>query len=150
MTITTFAKIEAEDVEIEEAPAFSEEALALKFAERHACDLRYIAAWGKWYGYDGKTWKPDETRNAFSLARNLCREAATEASMARSNAKPGNGAKQSRALRRELPSSAWQARTGGWRPPSTSGTPTRGCSARQTASSTFTPASIGLTKPKTT
>ena len=29
-------------------PAFSDEALALRFAELHADDLRYVAAWGKW------------------------------------------------------------------------------------------------------
>ncbi len=31
-----------------QAPAFSDEALALRFAERHADDLRYVAAWGRW------------------------------------------------------------------------------------------------------
>jgi putative DNA primase/helicase len=68
----------ADDAKIDEAPIFSEEALALKFASRHASNLRYVALWGKWYCYDGKRWKPDETRNAFSLARNLCREVAGE------------------------------------------------------------------------
>jgi hypothetical protein len=29
-------------------PAFSDEALALRFADLHADDLRYVAAWGKW------------------------------------------------------------------------------------------------------
>jgi hypothetical protein len=31
-----------------QAPAFSDEALALRFAERHAGELRYVAAWGRW------------------------------------------------------------------------------------------------------
>jgi hypothetical protein len=29
-------------------PEFSDEALALRFAERHADNLRYVATWGKW------------------------------------------------------------------------------------------------------
>jgi putative DNA primase/helicase len=51
------------------APAFSEEALALAFAECHAAGLRYVAQWNKWLRYDGMRWK-------FSLARKLDREAA--------------------------------------------------------------------------
>ena len=58
------------------APAFSEEALALRFAERHAAELRYIAAWNKWLRFDGKRWVFDETRKTWSLARKLCREVA--------------------------------------------------------------------------
>ena len=57
-------------------PAFSEEALALAFAERHADNLRYVAAWNKWLRFDGKQWRSDETRETFSDARKLCREAA--------------------------------------------------------------------------
>lgn len=59
-------------------PAFSEEALALRFASRHASDARYVAIWNKWLRFDGTRWRFDETREAFSLARNLCREAAGE------------------------------------------------------------------------
>lgn len=70
------------------APAFSEEALALKFATRHANNLRYVAAWNKWLIWDGKQWKPDETRRVYSLARDLCREAAITI-----NDKKGNQAK---------------------------------------------------------
>ncbi len=58
------------------APAFSEEALALHFAERHAAELRYVAAWNKWLRFDGKRWVLDETRETWSLARKLCREVA--------------------------------------------------------------------------
>jgi hypothetical protein len=29
-------------------PEFSDEALALRFADRHAGDLRFVAAWSKW------------------------------------------------------------------------------------------------------
>jgi putative DNA primase/helicase len=58
------------------APSFSEEALALDFAARHACDLRHVALWGKWLHWNGRQWVFDETRKAFSLARLVCREAA--------------------------------------------------------------------------
>ena len=59
-------------------PAFSDEALALRFAKRHAGDLRYVAAWGKWLQWTGKRWQIDDTKLAFDLARRLCREVAAE------------------------------------------------------------------------
>jgi putative DNA primase/helicase len=61
-----------------EAPAFSEEALALKFAAHHADDLRYVAAWSRWLRWDGKVWRWDDTREAFTLARILCRVEAAQ------------------------------------------------------------------------
>ncbi len=64
------------------APAFSEEALALEFATRHAGDLRYVAQWGKWYRWDGTRWTEDKTRQIFDLARHVCREAAIRANRA--------------------------------------------------------------------
>jgi putative DNA primase/helicase len=57
-------------------PAFTEEALALSFAETHAGSLRHVAAWGKWLSFDGSRWCLDDTLFAFSLVRVLCREAA--------------------------------------------------------------------------
>jgi len=60
------------------APAFSDEALALRFADRHADDLRYVAVWNKWLVYAGHVWRPDETIAAFDHARAVCREAAAE------------------------------------------------------------------------
>ena len=62
------------------APDFSEEALALDFATRHADDLRHVALWGKWLFWDGRQWALDETRKTFSLARLVCRDAATRVS----------------------------------------------------------------------
>ena len=56
-----------------EVPAFSEEALALQFAEHLANSLRYVAAWHRWLQWDGVCWRFDETRRTFSLARELCR-----------------------------------------------------------------------------
>jgi len=59
-------------------PAFSDEDLALRFAERHAGELRFVAAWNKWLVWDGARWRFDETLFAFNLARRVCREAAAE------------------------------------------------------------------------
>ena len=58
--------------------AFSEEALALRFAEKNRDHLRFVAAWGKWLIYDGKHWMADDTLRAFDIARQECREAARE------------------------------------------------------------------------
>jgi putative DNA primase/helicase len=60
------------------APEFSDEALALRFADEHAGHLRYVAGWSQWLTWDGKRWRPDGTLLAFDLARKLCREASAE------------------------------------------------------------------------
>ena len=59
-------------------PAFSDDALALRFADRHESAVRFVAAWGQWFRYDGKVWRPDATLHAFDLARRICREASAE------------------------------------------------------------------------
>ena len=59
-------------------PAFTDEALALRFAELHEDELRYVASWSKWLHWTGTRWQPDETLFAFDLARAVCREAAGE------------------------------------------------------------------------
>jgi len=59
-------------------PAFSDEALALRFADEQSESLRYVAAWSKWYVWDGKQWRADDTRRAFDFARRECRKAARE------------------------------------------------------------------------
>jgi putative DNA primase/helicase len=59
-------------------PEFSEESLALRFAEQHALDLRYVDMWGKWLVWDGKRWAVDETRKSFDLSRAICRAASAE------------------------------------------------------------------------
>ena len=64
--------------EIDRPPAFSDDALALRFADRHAADLRFVAAWGKWFCWDGVCWRQDDTLHAYDLARRICREAAAE------------------------------------------------------------------------
>jgi putative DNA primase/helicase len=54
----------------------TEDAMALEFAERHANDLRFVAAWGRWLHYDGSRWDHDDTLHAFDRARVICREVA--------------------------------------------------------------------------
>src|SRR5262249_19505832 len=55
-------------------PDFSEEALALRFAELHAGDLRYVAEWGTWFRWTGNKWEEEKTLYVFDLARVLTRE----------------------------------------------------------------------------
>jgi putative DNA primase/helicase len=64
------------DAQTDFAPAFSEEAIAIDFAHRHADRLRYVAKWNQWFCWDGTCWREDETRKVFSIARGLCRELA--------------------------------------------------------------------------
>jgi putative DNA primase/helicase len=60
-------------------PEFSDEALALRFAELHAQDLRYVAGWDRWLEWNGTRWTNDNTLHAFDLARAVCREASAAA-----------------------------------------------------------------------
>lgn len=66
----------AEIVELRRAPEFSDDQLALRFAERHALDLRFVSTWGKWLHWTGTHWESDDTLLGFDLARGICREAA--------------------------------------------------------------------------
>jgi putative DNA primase/helicase len=59
-------------------PAFTEEALALRFAETHRDNLRYIAKWGKWMSWAGTHWQFDDILHAFDMVRMICREAAAQ------------------------------------------------------------------------
>lgn len=58
-------------------PAFSDDALALEFADKHCCDRRYVAAWSCWLVWDGRRWVPDSTLKAYDDARLICRIAAS-------------------------------------------------------------------------
>ena len=60
-------------------PIFSDDALALRFSDRHGDHLQYVAAWNRWLRWTGKVWRQDVTHKIFDLARALCREAAAEA-----------------------------------------------------------------------
>jgi len=69
-------------IAVEAEPAqpdgLTDDALALRFAEAHADDMRYCAAWGKWLRWDGTRWRQDETLEVFEAARAVVRAAATE------------------------------------------------------------------------
>jgi putative DNA primase/helicase len=59
-------------------PPTAEDSLALAFADRHAPELRYVAAWARWLHYDGAQWTHDDTLHVFDRARAICREIAVE------------------------------------------------------------------------
>jgi putative DNA primase/helicase len=59
-------------------PEFSDEALALRFAEKYAGSARCVAAWGKWLLWSGTHWLFDNTLRAFDRARAICRVASAE------------------------------------------------------------------------
>ena len=56
--------------------AFTEDSLALSFAEHHASDMRYVTTWGRWFIWDGTRWIRDDTQLATDKSRELCRAAA--------------------------------------------------------------------------
>ena len=58
----------------------SDEALALAFTAEHGDELRYVAAWNRWFRWDGTRWAHEPTLLAFDLARAICRDAAEGAS----------------------------------------------------------------------
>lgn len=61
-------------------PEFADEALALRFTELHAEDLRYVAGWGRWLHWTGTRWRIDETLRTLDCARAVCRDAAARCS----------------------------------------------------------------------
>jgi putative DNA primase/helicase len=71
-------KGEAEDLRQKQGQ-FSDDRLALDFAERHAGELRHTAIWGKWFIWGGTHWRADETLATFDLARSLCRATSARA-----------------------------------------------------------------------
>jgi putative DNA primase/helicase len=59
-------------------PEFSDDALALRFADQHAGELRYVAEWGRWLRWDGTRWQLDRTLAVFDRARAICRATAAQ------------------------------------------------------------------------
>jgi putative DNA primase/helicase len=59
----------------------TEDALALRFSERHAHDLRYVALKGQWFMWDGVCWCAEHTLRAYDLVRDSCRSDAKEFSI---------------------------------------------------------------------
>ena len=55
------------------APEPTDDRIADAFAEEHRNDLRYVAAWGKWFEWHGKHWREEKTLRAFDLIRKTCR-----------------------------------------------------------------------------
>lgn len=58
----------------DDAPWFSDDWLALRFAERHASELRFCALWGDWLQWHSSYWKNEKTLRVFDLARTICRQ----------------------------------------------------------------------------
>lgn len=81
----TNAELDAQviDLESHRPPIFTDEALALRFAQRHESDLRYVAGQSRWFVYSGQQWRADDTLHAFDKARRLCREASVECNKAK-------------------------------------------------------------------
>ena len=57
-------------------PEYSDDALALKFADAFAQDRRYVAFWRSWLTWDGGRWASDNTLKVFDDARSICRSVA--------------------------------------------------------------------------
>jgi putative DNA primase/helicase len=55
-----------------------DDGIAEAFAEKHRNDLRYVAAWGKWYEWRDGCWREEKTLRVFDLIRALCRERGIE------------------------------------------------------------------------
>jgi putative DNA primase/helicase len=68
-------------------PELSDEALALKFAGKHADDLKYVDQWGKWFYWDRNVWREDTSRIARDRVRAVCREVAAGIPNDRKNAR---------------------------------------------------------------
>jgi putative DNA primase/helicase len=64
-------------------PMFSDDALALRFADQYSGELRYVADWGKWLCWDGVRWQFDRTLAVFDRARAICRAAAAQCNKAK-------------------------------------------------------------------
>jgi putative DNA primase/helicase len=71
------------DLDSVRPPQFSDDALALRFAERYGNELRYVAKWSQWLRWTGTRWLFDDTLAAFDRARLICREAASECNEAK-------------------------------------------------------------------
>jgi len=59
-------------------PAFSDDALALRFIDQHKNTLRYVPSLGKWLRWDGTRWCFDKRLIAHDRMRKVCRAAAAE------------------------------------------------------------------------
>jgi putative DNA primase/helicase len=53
----------------------SEDAVALAFVRLHGSHYRYVPAWRRWIGWNGKRWMIDKDGAVFALIRTIVREA---------------------------------------------------------------------------
>lgn len=55
-------------------PAFSDSSLAGIFTATFGNELKYVAAWGKWFWWDQHHWVHDNILHAYDMARTVCNE----------------------------------------------------------------------------
>lgn len=58
------------------APEYSEEGLALAFAEQYKSTIRYVAGWVTWMHFDTRRWQRERTLLIYDKIRTHCRKAA--------------------------------------------------------------------------
>ncbi len=58
------------------SPEFSDDNLALIFADQNEDRLRYVQKWGTWMAWDGMRWTEDDALLPLDHARRVCREQA--------------------------------------------------------------------------
>jgi D5 N terminal like len=113
-------------------PAFSDDALALRFIDQHKEALRYVPSLGKWLRWDGKRWCFDDRLIAYDRMRRVCRAAAAEcnqpklAKLVASNKTAAAAERFARSDQRII------ATVESW-------TPIHGCSIRRAAPSIYEP-----------
>jgi hypothetical protein len=73
---TKTEKAQTDAADDNELPPEAEDAIALAFADRHAHELRYVNAWGRWIGFESAHWIEDNTLHTFDRVRAVCREIA--------------------------------------------------------------------------
>jgi hypothetical protein len=58
------------------SPMYSEDFIALKFAETHESNMRFVNELGVWFVWVKTYWKRDRVRKSFNASRKVCREIA--------------------------------------------------------------------------
>ncbi|MEZ5764894.1 MAG: phage/plasmid primase, P4 family [Xanthobacteraceae bacterium] len=61
---------------IERSPEYSDDAIALKVAERFEGDFLYVASWKQWLRWDGHRYRVDDTLKVFDSVRGVARSIA--------------------------------------------------------------------------
>lgn len=70
-------QIAVDDQQSPRPPEYSDDAIALQFAEKHQHDRRYVASWSQWLTWNGVHWRRDDTLKIFDDARAICRKASS-------------------------------------------------------------------------